>query len=470
MSIVNLLKNVWPEWEIVREIGAGSEGTVYMVKRSGSSDVLENYAAVKIQQLPAEFTQYGYRRETSNLIERMMEIREYPNKIFGTSYRHFMCADYLSQVLNHPNIVQIQDWVKVEENGKKYLLLRMELLLPLDEYLGYDTEKVGTDICSALSVLHKFGIFHLDVKPGNIFVSRDGTFKLGDFGSARNLYDIGKGNFIPGTLHYAAPEILSTRSLRSTEQDAARADIFSLGMVLFELLIWEQYGRGCHGPADEAHEREEWFQIQRYFANRDYDWYSDGRSTALDLAEPFSIQRSMDSNASMCLKDVVYKAICADPYHRYENADQMLEAIRTASQFRPSLQRTVLDSKKDISLEETFDAFIHNDVRSQLIIRYQSGAHRSFAGYPYVGEFSGLRMTYIGHEAPELVLINEAEILFKPMDGFIDLSIMSIFRDSTIPINFEIVAQYPQNQLFKWNLVSGTPDRHWEWFKRPDWT
>ncbi len=435
MSVQKMLMEAWPEWKLVREIGAGSQGSVYMIEHQGLDDSIDNYAALKVIAVPRD-------------IQILEEKGGYP---------YF--AELMTQNINHPNIVRVNDWKLVEapDTGKRFLLIKMELLLPLDEYRGFNIVKVGRDICSALSALHERGIFHLDVKPGNIFVNKEGIFKLGDFGTARNIFDLGKGDFPVGTLHYAAPEVLSTRSVKHTAEDAIYADIYSLGMVLFELFIWEKYGRGCHGPADEAHEREEWFQLQ----SRNHMGYNTFTEAALKKEE-------------CSIEDVVRKALSSFPYLRYESAVKMREAILRAAEAEGRNENTVHKGSfnKDIvlSVEESMKHFIYDDVRSELLLKYSSEVHRRYAGYTYVGKLNGLRLTYVGHEPPERVCLNGDEIMIEPRDGFVDLVFKDIYKKLPRPSKVDVAVQYPQGDCYCWSLFQAEPDRHREWFKRPDWT
>ena len=435
MSVQEMLMKAWPEWDLVKEIGAGSQGSVYMIKCRDLDDSIDSYAALKVVSAP-----------------RDIQISEDKN---GYLYS----AELMTRNMNHPNIVSVKDWKVVEDSETRnlFLLMRMELLLPLDEYRGFDIVKVGTDICSALSALHERGIFHLDVKPGNIFVNQEGVFKLGDFGTARNVFDLGKGDFPVGTLHYAAPEVLSTRSVMHTAMDAVHADIYSLGMVLFELFIWEVYGRGCHGPADEAHEREEWFQLQ----GRNYMGYNTYTEATLKKEE-------------CSIEDVIRKALSSFPYWRYENADKMRETLLRVAEAEGRSKnpdhRGSFNKDAVLSVEESMKRFIHDDVRRVLLLKYSSGVHRRYAGSPYVGDIIGLRLTYIGNEPPERVCLNGYEITFEPKDGFVDLNFMDIYRKYPWPSKADVTVQYPQGDCYCWSLIQAEPGRHREWFKRPDWT
>lgn len=93
-----------------------------------------------------------------------------------------------------------------------------------------DVIRLGIDMCRALEVCAKENIIHRDIKPSNIFVSEHGDYKLGDFGVARHLEASCRELSKKGTYDYMAPEVY-----RDSVYDA-RADIFSLGIVLYKLM------------------------------------------------------------------------------------------------------------------------------------------------------------------------------------------------------------------------------------------
>ena len=88
---------------------------------------------------------------------------------------------------------------------------------------------MGLDLSKALGYCRKLHIIHRDVKPENIFVSRFGDFKLGDFGIARELERTMSGFSKKGTYSYMAPEMYKG------EKYDSRVDIYSLGIVLIYL-------------------------------------------------------------------------------------------------------------------------------------------------------------------------------------------------------------------------------------------
>ena len=138
--------------------------------------------------------------------------------------------------LTHPNIVAIYDFV--EEPKSHGAALIMELLRggSLRQRMA-DRDRpafseVALQTCKALEAAHAKGILHRDIKPENIFVCRDGTLKLMDFGLARLLdaANSTQSGMIVGTISYMAPE-----QLRGEKLDV-RTDLYALGVLLYEYL------------------------------------------------------------------------------------------------------------------------------------------------------------------------------------------------------------------------------------------
>ncbi len=140
--------------------------------------------------------------------------------------------------LSHPNIVTVID--RGEADGRQFIvfeyvdgenlkeLLDREGPLPVAEAL-----ELASGIARALSFAHEHGLVHRDVKPQNVLLNGDGRPKVTDFGIARSL-DVQKGvtqtGTVLGTSNYIAPE------QASGERVDAQTDVYSLGVVLFELL------------------------------------------------------------------------------------------------------------------------------------------------------------------------------------------------------------------------------------------
>ncbi|MSX15139.1 MAG: protein kinase, partial [Actinobacteria bacterium] len=140
--------------------------------------------------------------------------------------------------LNHYNIVTVYD--AIEDNGRQAVIMEFVDGESLRERL--DREKtltinsvlsIGYSVCSALEAAHKQGLIHRDVKPGNILINIEKRVMLTDFGIAKALdadEDLTSENIMMGTAKYLSPE-----QVRGDNLDA-RADLYSLGLVMYECL------------------------------------------------------------------------------------------------------------------------------------------------------------------------------------------------------------------------------------------
>lgn len=195
-------------YELIEKIGEGGMAVVYKAK----DRLLNRYVAIKI--LRPEFTQD----------EQFLE--------------SFKRESQAAAGLQHPNIVSIYD---VGRTGNINFIV-MELVdgHPLSDLikekgrLDYKTTiDIAKQMASALSIAHKHQIIHRDVKPHNIMITSDGVAKLTDFGIARavsNATMVADTSKIIGSVHYFSPE-----QARGAYVDE-RSDIYSLGIVMFEML------------------------------------------------------------------------------------------------------------------------------------------------------------------------------------------------------------------------------------------
>lgn len=146
--------------------------------------------------------------------------------------------------LNHPNIVAVYDFGQA---GGHYFLtmefvdgMNLRQLEHSKKLTPEEALVITPKICDALQYAHEEGVVHRDIKPGNILIDRKGRVKIADFGLAKLLgqdardVSLTGDQSIMGTPHYMAPE-----QMTSTKTVDHRADIYSLGVVIYEMLTGE---------------------------------------------------------------------------------------------------------------------------------------------------------------------------------------------------------------------------------------
>lgn len=222
MLATEIIRLAWPELMPGRLLGYGSFGAVYEAFDNGKP------LAVKICSVPKEDEPEpdDVRPEERTSFYRQM-VNDYENEILT-----------MQKLDGEPGIVSVGDYrILPQENGEGYYILyQMELLTPLGAYFAdhnptpAETRALGIDLCRALEACEAKNVIHRDIKPDNIFVDAEGRYKLGDFGVARCLDNLTAAFSRHGTANYMAPEVAS-----ASRYDA-RADLYSLGLVLYRSL------------------------------------------------------------------------------------------------------------------------------------------------------------------------------------------------------------------------------------------
>jgi polar amino acid transport system substrate-binding protein len=257
---------LFPQLELLELIGSGGMGAVYKARQSA----LDRVVAVKI--LPAELGQ------DPEFVERFA--RE---------------ARALAR-LHHPGILTVYDCGTA--GGFPFLLLEFvdgdNLRRAMNDHTltPAATARIVAEACEALEYAHAQGVVHRDIKPENLLVTRQGELKIADFGLAKLLDITGEqltaSERVMGTRHYMAPE-----QMRVPHAVDPRSDIFSLGVVCYEMLTGQ---------------------------------------LPLGQFDPPSRKADVDPR----LDAVVFKALAQEPVRRFQNAREMRQAMESVNNRRGS--------------------------------------------------------------------------------------------------------------------------------------
>ena len=300
------IENIFPSWKVKRLIGSGSYGKVYELERVEDDAVYRS--AMKVISIPQNEGEIR-----SRLAEG--ESRESVRNYYDDVTKSLLSENRIMAGLKgNSNIVSYEDHqlIKHEDGIGSDIFIRMELLTSFIDYMAENriTEdtviRLGIDICKALEICESKSLIHRDIKPGNIFVSETGDFKLGDFGIARTIDKTMGGLSKKGTYRYMAPEVYKGDSYGRS------VDICSLGLVMYYLMNGNRTPFLPDAPASVTFTDEENALAKRM------------------NGEPMRAPK----DASVGLASIILKACSFEPAARYQSAAQMredLEALRSGS-------------------------------------------------------------------------------------------------------------------------------------------
>lgn len=230
--------------------------------------------------------------------------------------------------LSHPNLVNVFD--QGTDGDVIYLVMEyvpgITLRDAMNDFGALDANKtleIIEPLTEALAAAHSAGILHRDLKPENVFLSDGGKVKLGDFGLAREISEHTQTGSVVGTVAYLSPELV----LRG--QADARSDIYSLGVMIFEMLTGKQPYQG-----------EQAVQVAYQHANE-------------NIPAPSSVKPGIPE----LLDEIVLWSTARNPAHRPASAVALLPVISRARVDLPrglTTKLSQIDKTARIKLDQTF--------------------------------------------------------------------------------------------------------------------
>lgn len=256
------------KYQIIKTLGSGGFGTVYLVKDTW----IDKRFAIKVPH-----------KQSGEFIELLREPR-------------------MLAALEHENIVRIVTAEKADdyffivmefiEGETLESILEREKILSLERAL-----EVVRQICSGVDHAHRQGVLHRDLRPGNVLITESGEVKIADFGTSRFLEVADRASTIIGSPPYMAPEQFQGRAVFPS-------DVYSVGVIMYEMVTGSL-------PYFSANPR----QLEKMILS--------GR-----LVRPREKNRSVPVE----IEEIILKALAPDVSARYQRAGELVDDLLTASE------------------------------------------------------------------------------------------------------------------------------------------
>lgn len=295
-------------YQILREIGHGGMGSVYLAARA--DDAYQKLVAIKIIRRGLD---------TDDIIRRFRSERE------------------ILAGLEHPNITRLLD-AGTTEDGLPYFVMEYIEGEAIDRYCDArklnvtERLKLFQSVCSAVRYAHQNLVVHRDIKPGNVLVTKEGVPRLLDFGIAKVLAPgSARGERTLTMVRRLTPEYASPEQVRG-EAITTASDVYSLGVLLYGLLTGHRPYRQAMASAADVERAICEEQPKRPSAAV---LQGDSGPETNEQIKPESVSRARDSTPEKLgrrlqgdLDNIVLMALRKEPQRRYASAEQLSEDIQ----------------------------------------------------------------------------------------------------------------------------------------------
>jgi serine/threonine protein kinase len=267
-------------YRIVEKLGQGGMATVYKAYHPA----LDRYVAIKVMH-PAFM-------EDPNFLAR------------------FQREARIVAKLDHPHIIPIYDFA--EHNGHPYLVMRFIEGETLKARIGraplepQEIIRIAQAVGQALTYAHGQGVLHRDIKPSNVLLTPEGGVYLTDFGLAR-MAEAGEST-LSRDMMLGTPQYISPEQAKGIKKLDARTDVYSLGVVLYELLV----GR------------------VPFTADTPYAIIHD------HIFSPLPMPRELNPDLPEPLERMLLKALAKDPDDRFQSVEELVTALKASLELPPA--------------------------------------------------------------------------------------------------------------------------------------
>jgi serine/threonine protein kinase len=294
-------------YEVLEEIGKGAMGVVYLAR----DPLIGRLVALKTFRV-------GFSAKDQ-------ELQQFRNR--------FVREAQSAGILSHPNIVTIHDVIDEGADGLCFIAMEyvkgtnLKQLLQRPDPFGQEfLIEVVSQIAEALDYAHSRGVVHRDIKPANILITPDDRVKITDFGIARlDTSNLTMEGQLLGTPNYMSPE-----QIQGKEVDH-RADIFSLGVVFYEMLT-----------------RKKPFQGENLTA-----------VTHKIVYEPFTPPEEIVKDLAKGMSSILRRCLEKDPNRRYPRAAEIAKDLRKIEAAESELEDT--STTQEVELEQKATTMIRRD-------------------------------------------------------------------------------------------------------------